>query len=205
MRHSITTAARRTQIVRAAIDTIAELGYDKASYARITERAGLSSPRLISYHFTNKDDLIRQILVDIYTTAAQMLTERIEREDTAAGRLLAYLEANVEFLREYPREVVVLTAIGPHLRDDTGKPYTSASAQEPDVQALEALLREGQRASEFRDFDTRSMSIMIRGAITAAVQRLHHEHGLDLDTYQQELVTTFALATRATHDAPPAE
>jgi AcrR family transcriptional regulator len=205
MAHSITTAARRTQIVRSAIDVIAELGYDKASYARITERAGLSSPRLISYHFANKDDLIRQIVVDIYTVAAQMLTERIRQEDTAAGRLSAYLRANMEFLFEHPREVLALTAIGPHLRDDTGKPYTSASAQEPDVQVLEALLSEGRRAGEFRDFNARAMAVIIRGAITAAVQRLHHEPGLDLDAYQQELVTTFALATRATPDAAPAE
>lgn len=196
MVHSITTAARRAQIVRSAIDTIAELGYDKASYARITERAGLSSPRMISYHFTNKDDLIRQILLDVYTTAAQALAERIERYDTVADQLTAYLEANLEFLRNHPREVAALTAIGPHLRDDAGKPYSSASAQEPDVQALEALLSRGQRTGEFRDFDTRSMAVMIRGAITAAVQRLHSEPGLDLDSYRQELVTTFALATR---------
>jgi len=195
MAHSITTAARRAQIVRSAIDAIAELGYDRASYARITERAGLSSPRMISYHFTNKDDLIRQILLDVYTAAAQLLAERIERYHTTADQLTAYLEANVEFLRNHPREVAALTAIGPHLRDDAGKPYTAASAQEPDVQALEALLSRGQRTGEFRDFDTRSMAIMIRGAITAAVQRLHNEPGLDLDSYRHELVTTFALAT----------
>ncbi|AGZ41376.1 TetR/AcrR family transcriptional regulator [Actinoplanes friuliensis] len=199
MAHSITTAARRAQIVEAAIDTIVELGYDKASYARITERAGLSSPRLISYHFANKDDLIRQILVDVYTTAARLLGERIAREGTAGERLTAYLEGNVDFLREHPREVAALTAIGPHLRDDEGKPYTSASAQEPDVQALAGLLSEGQRSGEFRDFDTRSMAVLIRGAITAAVQRLHD--GLDFDAYRRELVTTFRLATRRDADA----
>jgi AcrR family transcriptional regulator len=199
--HSVTTAARRAQILAAAIDTIVELGYDKASYARITERAGLSSPRLISYHFANKDDLIRQILVDVYTAAARALGERIAREGSAGGRLTAYLEGNVDFLREHPREVAALTAIGPHLRDDDGKPYTPASSQEPDVEVLQALLGEGQRGGEFRDFDTRSMAVMIRGAITAAVQRLHDDSGLDFDAYRRELVTTFRLATRRGADA----
>jgi AcrR family transcriptional regulator len=191
--YSITTVARRAQIVQAAIATIAELGYDKASFARITERAGLSSPRLISYHFANKDDLIRQILIDIYTTAARLLTERIEQQDTMAGRLRVYLEANLDFLREHPREVAALTAIGPHLRDDEGKPYTSASAQEGDVKVLEALLRQGQDNGEFRDFDARAMAIMIRGAITAAVQRVDD---LDVDGYRRELVSTFDRAIR---------
>ncbi|MEU4562707.1 TetR/AcrR family transcriptional regulator [Actinoplanes sp. NPDC023936] len=191
--YSITTVARRAQIVQAAIATIAELGYDKASFARITERAGLSSPRLISYHFANKDDLNRQILIDIYTTAARLLTERIEQQDTVADRLRAYLEANLDFLREHPREVAVLTAIGPHLRDAEGKPYTSAGAQEGDVRVLEALLRQGQDSGEFRDFDARAMAIMIRGAITAAVQRVGD---FDVDGYKRELVSTFDRATR---------
>jgi hypothetical protein len=38
---SFTAQARRAQIVRAAIETIAELGYGQASFARIAERAGL--------------------------------------------------------------------------------------------------------------------------------------------------------------------
>jgi Bacterial regulatory proteins, tetR family len=41
-------AARRNQIVAAAIDTIAEVGYARASFARIAARAGIS-PGLISY------------------------------------------------------------------------------------------------------------------------------------------------------------
>src|SRR6202453_4771003 len=41
--------ARRAQIVAAAIDTIAELGYAQASFARIADRVGISRG-LISYH-----------------------------------------------------------------------------------------------------------------------------------------------------------
>jgi AcrR family transcriptional regulator len=49
-------AARRAQIVTAAIETIAGLGYGQASLARIAERAG-TSKGVISYHFPGKDDL----------------------------------------------------------------------------------------------------------------------------------------------------
>ena len=45
---SVTATARRTQIVQAAIETLAEVGFDRASFAEITRRAGLSSQRLIS-------------------------------------------------------------------------------------------------------------------------------------------------------------
>lgn len=194
--YSITTEARRTQIVCAAIDTIAELGYAKASFARITERAGLSSPRMISYHFANKDDLMRQIVVDIYTTAAHHLGERMEPHERVAGQLAAYLEANLDFIRDHPREVVALTEIGPNLSDDQDDPYTSVSSQEGDVQVLEALLLRGQDRGEFRDFDARAMAVLIRGAITAAVQRAHDETSLNFAAYRRELLTTCDLATR---------
>lgn len=194
--YSTVREARRTQIVQAAIDAIADLGYDKASFARITERAGLSSPRMISYHFANKQDLMQQILVNIYTTAAGLLAERIGPHERVADQLCAYVEGNLDFIRDHPREVLVLTELGSRLRDDEGEPYTPASAQEGDVQVLEALLRRGQERGEFRDFDPRSMAILIRGAITAAVQRSNGQGGLDLAAYRRELLFTCESATR---------
>ncbi|MGW7491573.1 TetR/AcrR family transcriptional regulator [Streptomyces sp. NPDC054786] len=197
MERTFTNAARRAQIVQAAIDTIAELGYAKASFARITERAGLRSPRMISYHFTDKDDLIHQIVKEVFEAGARFIVARMQEEDTTAGKLRAYLEANLQFLREHPQEVLALTEIGPHVRDESGQPYTSQSAQEPGVRGLEALLAEGQRSGEFRDFDIRSMAVIIRGAIDAAAQRLRGAPGLDFDAYTRELVATFAHATRS--------
>ncbi|HZE41026.1 MAG TPA: TetR/AcrR family transcriptional regulator [Stackebrandtia sp.] len=195
MERTFTNTARREQIVRAAIDTLAELGYAKASFTRITERAGLRSPRMISYHFSDKDDLIRQIATEVLTEAMDFIVARVRGEHTTGGKLRAYLESNLEYLREHPREFAALTAIGPHLRDEGGKPYTSQTAQEPSVQGLEALLAEGQRTGEFRDFDPRSMAVIIRGAIEAAGQRLRGEPGLDFDAYTREVVATFTLAT----------
>ncbi len=46
-------------------EVIAELGYPKASYARIAERAGLSSTGLISYHFADKSDLIGEVAASV--------------------------------------------------------------------------------------------------------------------------------------------
>ena len=54
---SFTGSARRAQIVDATLSVIAEQGYDNASYARIAEQAGRSSPRLSSYNFAGTADL----------------------------------------------------------------------------------------------------------------------------------------------------
>ena len=194
MGRTFTNEARRAQIMRAAIDTIAEVGYAKASFARITEKAGLSGPRMISYHFADKDDLIHEILKHVFTAGAKFINERVTAQDTATGKLRAYLEANLLFLREHPRDIAALTEIGPHLRTLTGRPYTSVTAQEVSVQGLEKLLAEGQATGEFRDFDLRSMAVLIRGAVDGAARRLREEADFDFDAYTRETVTTFLLA-----------
>ncbi|MCX2731175.1 TetR/AcrR family transcriptional regulator [Saccharopolyspora sp. NFXS83] len=196
MARSVTNEARREQIVRAAIDTIAELGYAQASFARITERAGLSSPRMISYHFAGKDDLIRQIVHDVFQAGARVIHERTERESTAAGRLRAYLEANLRFLRDHPRDLLALTEIGPHLRTESGERYTATGAQELSVRGLEAVLAAGIRSGEFREFEPRAMAVLIRSAVDAAAQRLRDEPEFDFDGYTREVVTAFDRATR---------
>ncbi|PRY35792.1 TetR/AcrR family transcriptional regulator [Umezawaea tangerina] len=168
----------------------------EASFARITKQAGLSSPRMISYHFADKNDLVHQIAVEVLTAAARYVLDHVQEQETAAGRLRAYPESSLRYLREHPNDMAALTAIGPHLRTPTGEAYTSETAQEPGVQGLEWLLADGQRTGEFRDFDTRSMAVLIRGAVEAAAQRLRTEPGFDFDAYTAEVVTTFALATR---------
>ena len=58
-------AARREQIVRCAGETIAQLGYARASLAEIAKHAGISKS-VISYYFATKDELIRQVVADVY-------------------------------------------------------------------------------------------------------------------------------------------
>lgn len=196
MEHTGRTAARRAQIVQATIETIAELGYDKATFARITERAELSSPRMISYHFADKNDLLRQVVIDVFTAAAQVMAPAMAAQDTWTGKLRAYLESNLRFLREHPREIVALTEIGPHLRMPSGEGYTSTTSQDFSVTGLVDLLAAGQEAGEFRSFDTRSMAVLIRAAVDAAAQRVRDGSDVDLDTYTTEVVTAIDLAVR---------
>lgn len=191
---SITNAARRAQIVRAAIEVLAETGYQGATFARITKQAGVRSPRMISYHFTGKDDLIRQVAIEVFTAGARAISQRVEAETTAVARLRAYLTANLRFLWEHPKDIAALRAIGPYLQTPDGEHHTPRTAREPSVADLETMLAEGQRHGEFRAFDTRAMAVMIRGAVDAAADQFHGDPALDLDTYTRELVATFTRA-----------
>jgi AcrR family transcriptional regulator len=74
-RPTLTEQARRAQIIAAAMETIAELGYAHASFAQIAKRAGLSSTGLISYHFASKKELDWAVVKEIYDRLTQHMNK----------------------------------------------------------------------------------------------------------------------------------
>ena len=91
---SFVEAARRAQIVEAAIATIAEEGYARASFVRIAKRAAIS-PGLISYHFTAKDELITEVL--------RTFAQRVDRAMAWAGEVAGHVEALHRIVSGYVR------------------------------------------------------------------------------------------------------
>ncbi|WP_103348653.1 TetR/AcrR family transcriptional regulator [Amycolatopsis sp. CA-128772] len=194
---TFTENARRAQIVRAAIETIGELGYAKASFGQIAKRAGLSSTGMISYHFDGKADLIAEVVRDVLATSLAYMRERIDAVAGPAAELRAYIESNLAFVAEHPVE---LTALLDCLRHGGGG---AAAAGNDDwyhgaVDVLESCLREGQRTGDFGRFDPRVMAITVRQAIDGVHTELIRRPETDVDAYAAELV---AIVERATaHD-----
>jgi AcrR family transcriptional regulator len=189
-------AARRAQIVSAAIDTIAELGYGQASLARIAKRAG-TSKGVISYHFASKDDLIREIAAELLAKAEAYMVPRILAEPSGPGMLRAYIESNLAFMREYRNHLVAFLEIFLNARSDDGSPLVDEKSLDYQVTSLEQLLAHFQAAGDFRaDFDPQVMALAIRGAINQVPPRLARHPDLDVDGYGRELAALFDLATR---------
>ncbi|MGW3044526.1 TetR/AcrR family transcriptional regulator [Kitasatospora sp. NPDC001159] len=193
---SFITDARRVQIVTAAIETVAELGYARASFAQIAKRAKLSSVRLISYHFDDKEDLF-QALVDTVQEQARVFMQPRIRAHTEPGTMLAaYIEANLEFMAERPVEVRALADVLSNARREDGTPLVSTAGFDTPVALLVQHLRDGQRSGAFRPFDAEAMATAIRASIDAAANRLAVGTDFDARAYGRELVTLFDLATR---------
>src|SRR3954449_12541258 len=94
------SAARRDQIVAATIAVLAERGYAATSYDAICAAAGLSSKRLISYHFTTKDELLAEVLRRVTADAAEVMRPALDAATGPAELLAAYIGANIEFIAE---------------------------------------------------------------------------------------------------------
>jgi AcrR family transcriptional regulator len=200
-RATFTNAARRAQIVESAIDTIAELGYMQASFARIAMRAGLSSTRLISYHFTEKDELVREVLATVVGRFTDFVRPKVDAATAPSARLRTALEANVAFMRTHRRDVVTLHEIERNYRAADGRPVMAQRAEE-DLATLDEMLREGQQLGEFRSFDTRAMALFVLSLRNGVIQRYHVQPDLDLDVVGRELTTLVDLATRVEDSRP---
>ncbi|WP_410569568.1 TetR/AcrR family transcriptional regulator [Amycolatopsis sp. cmx-4-61] len=188
---TFTENARRAQIVRAAIETIGELGYAKASFGQIAKRAGLSSTGMISYHFDGKADLIAEVVRHVLATSIAYMRERIDAVAGPAAELRAYIESNLAFIAEHPVELTALLDCLQHGGDAAGGNDWYHGA----VDVLESCLREGQRTGNFGRFDPRVMAITVRQAIDGVHTELIRRPDTDVDAYAAELV---AIVERAT-------
>lgn len=199
---SLTAMARRAQIIDATIATIAEQGYSRASFARIAERVGLSSTRLISYHFAGKQELIEQVAGKIIADIGSFVARRLQPETTASGALRGYLEANIQYIAEHRTEMKALLGIflsGALRAEDAESEEEPAQVPTgvPPLSPVEQILRDGQEAGEFRQFDTMLVATSIQRTIEGIPMLLESRPDLDLEACARELVTMFDLAVRA--------
>jgi len=182
------TAARRDQIVAATIAVLAERGFAATSYDAICAAAGLSSKRLISYHFTTKDELLAEVLHRVTVDAAEMMRPAIEAADGPAGKLAAYIRSNVEFVSARPDHVRAVQQI---VFGATAVPGEEADGA---VSRLVTLFDDGQRTGDFRRFDSLLMAATLRAAIDAVAGRVIV--GADPELCARELIELFDRATR---------
>ena len=194
---TFTEIARRQQIVGAAIDTIAEVGFAQASLARIAARLGISKG-VISYHFTGKDDLIKQVVIDVVEAGRAYILPRVFAESTGPARLRAYITSNLAFMREHRNYMVAVIEIlrnGAFTTDDRRR----VDGLDVDVatQLLQEELARLQGRGELRsDFDPGAMAVAIRAAIDVAPHRLVLDPDFDIDKYASEIADIFDRATR---------
>jgi AcrR family transcriptional regulator len=193
---TFTETARRAQIVMAAIDTIAELGYGQASMARIAERVGITKG-VIAYHFDGKEELIREIVAEVVAQAEEHMVPRIMAASTGPGMLRAWIESNLEFMDEHRNHLVAVVEIARNARAADGRRLFDNSTLEAGAAALEQMLARFQAAGEFRaDFDPHVMAGAIRAAIDAVPRALASDARLDIAHHGRELARLFDLATR---------
>ena len=188
--------ARRAQIIQCAADVIAETGYTRATMAQIARRAGVAKS-VISYHFADKSELLRELVRTAVATYTQFLEPRLAAQTDAAGRIRAYLTGSAEYMTTHRNMNLAVLEIAFNALGSDGRPLTASIPMETHKPTLERILQDAQSAGELRDFDVEVIAGLLRSAVThTMVMAQRADPTVDLAAYAGELATAFTLATR---------
>ena len=188
--------ARRAQIVQCATDVIAEVGYNRASMAEIAKRAGIAKS-VISYHFTDKNELIQELLRTAVATFTQFIEPRMVAQPSASGKIRAYLAGAADYVAVHRNLHLAVVEIALNALAPDGRPLIATMPLETEKPALEQILSDAQVSGEMREFDIQVMAGLLRSAVThTMVMALRVNPDVDLTCYASELGTAFDLATR---------
>ena len=188
-------AARRTQIIEAAIGTVAELGFGNASLAQIAKRAGISKS-VIGYYFPTKDDLVRQAVDYFYGTGHSTMMEQVQNVSSPTEMLRIYISSNIDYIDKNRTATLAMGDIIANFRGPDGELVYKPQDEEPLIAGTEALFKWGQETGEFRLFDARIMAVTLRRAIDAFATQLQMNPELDIPHYVAELTDLFLAAAR---------
>lgn len=209
---TFTEQARRRQIVDCAVEVVAEQGFVNASIARIAERAGVAKSAVL-YYFAGKDELVAAIVERIMAAAAEVMAPAVRAEETAAGKLRAYIRANCAFLDTHRTESVALFEIMTSFRtsgglrlDQAAARSVAAPASSQELGSLDPLhiVESGVRSGEFTPVSPLFTKNALRAALDGAVSELARDASYDVVGYGEQLIAIFARAITAQPPRPPA-
>jgi len=188
-KQSFIAEARREQIVEAAIRTLDDIGYAKASLAQIAKRAGISTA-LISYHFSDKSDLMNHLLETLVQRSTSYILEKVKEEKAPQEKLHTFISASLAYQGTHPARNAALLEIVFNARTPDNIPYYKLNDEEEDplLSALRKILSNGQEWGVFGDFHVAVMGHFIQGAIGEYMFNHTLTNEIDLEMYSNELI-----------------
>lgn len=188
-------AARRAQIIEAAIVAVNEHGYAGASLSVIATRAE-TSKSVISYHFDGKEELLAQVVEQVYGEVGELIVAAVDAVDDWPGKLAAYVRAELDYVRDHRERILAANEIVISHRDADGTPLYLQGGDE-ETALLEHILQRGRRAKAFASMDVKIAAVTIVHAIDGAITEAQRDPGLDLDRYGDRLIPLLLRAVGA--------
>ena len=151
--------SRRDEILRAARRLLEEGGVARFTVSAVADAADVSAPALY-YYFDSKEAIVDELWVGLLEEEIALLTDTIERADTAADALSGLVRAKIDHYRTRPKAFWLLYRL---LAESGVRSETVDSQLYPRVDALNSRLEERLRAEQesgalSRDFDARRIA-----------------------------------------------
>lgn len=198
---SIVEEVRRKQIVETAITTLASRGFGKTTLSDIAREAGVSTG-VITYHFDNKDELIELIIKTLFEDMNSYIIPKVEKEESYAKRMTAYIETSMEFMAKHRDHCTALVYSFVAMNSEAEKQRITADAYRRIRHYLTRILEEGQKGGEFRTCSAKTLAQLIMASIEGVmIQWVLDEDEVDLARCAKELASMIERQTAAAEPA----
>jgi len=172
---------------------IAREGLPRATFARIAAEAGLSSPGMISYHFTDKDELLGSVVDAVLRDCLASIEEAVVAAPDPPAALAAYLTAFVRWQDTHREEVAALWLLASSWRRPDGR----AAFEEDVLRApLVGILADGQRTGAFRPVPADWVAQTILCAVEGFQEALRQDPEIEAEVFARALVDLFDRGLR---------
>ena len=186
--NSIISDLRKEQILEAAAIAVNDAGYVNTSLSKIAKQANISTA-LISYYFPTKRELTDTLFTTLLKKQEDYIHEKVINAQTPLEMLYIYIRAYLSYSTIQPKENNALTEIILNARDETGRPYYKISGAE-ETELLEKILTAIQNKGGFAGMDSKSLAIIILGAVKEYTINESASGKIDYETYCNELIET---------------
>lgn len=161
---TFTSYFRRKQIIEVATKTIAQKGFNNTSLEDIAANAGVSKG-VISYHFNNKYNLIRDMTATLLQQMNQFIKEQVDEGETNIEKLHNYIKASIEFICEKRDHFLVIMDVGiNHSAREESNPFSLFSYRICRKEIAE-IIRAGQKNNEFKKLPVEPLASNIQATI----------------------------------------
>ena len=153
---------RREQMLRAALEVIAERGYPETRITDVAKQAGTSAA-LVIYYFKTRDQLLTEAIrfsEDVWYAAG---TQRMARISTAAGRLeeIVAMTCLPETDPDVPGSWLLWLDLWAQAARNPGVAAVRQKFDERWRETIRDLVREGQDAGEFGSVDADDFAVTL--------------------------------------------
>lgn len=146
-RRSFIETARRRQLVDAAVETVNEVGYHRASLAEIAKRAGVAKSAVV-YYFSSKDALLLDVVAQVFGALGDDVLHAVHGVVGGGARLRAYAEAYMAHVDAHRQAVAAAVEIVVSHRTVDGTPLYLIEDDE-DTALLRSILNAGMDEGAF--------------------------------------------------------
>ena len=183
---TFTENARRAQIITAAITTVNEIGYHRASLSEIAARAGVAKSAIV-YYFGARERLLLSVVDQVFTHLDQEVAQVTLAEAEPVAQLTAYLRAYLDHVGSHRAEVTAGIEIVVAHRTEDGTPLYLTGTEE-DSRLVRDILTSGMDAGVFRQMPLPVAVSIVEAVLDVGVTEVQRDRAVDLNPFIDETV-----------------